>query len=62
MIKMTIGIDGSTGALQLGSTPPEPSMGVSALGAASLLRYRPARLGGCPVPTFMTYAVNFRLY
>jgi len=62
VIKMTIGVDGSTANLQLGSTPPETSMGVSALGAASLLRYHPARLGGCPVPTFMTYTINFRLY
>lgn len=62
VIKMGIREDGSTADLQLEGTPPDPSMGVSALGAASLLRYHPTRLAGCPVPTIMTYTVNFRLY
>ncbi|MBP6703656.1 MAG: energy transducer TonB [Vicinamibacteria bacterium] len=62
VVKMAIREDGSTGALQLDGTPPEHSMGVSALGAASLLRYQPALFGGCRVTAQMTYTVNFRLY
>jgi len=62
VVKMAIREDGSTGALQLDGTPPEHSMGVSALGAASLLRYHPTLFGGCRVTAHMTYTVNFRLY
>ncbi len=62
VIKMAIREDGSTADLQLEGTPPHPSMGVSALGAVSLLRYHPTRIAGCPVTVHLTYRVNFRLY
>jgi hypothetical protein len=51
------------GGVILGKRTPNSKggpMASSALGSLSLLRYEPTRIGTCPVPTIMTYTVNFR--
>jgi hypothetical protein len=57
----TVSEDGGVfGERILGEAPP-PQFQVSVLGAVSLLRYRPTRLGACPAPAITTYTVNYKL-
>lgn len=60
-VEFTVLEDGGVIDARLLDPPLGRQLGASALGAASLLLYRPTSLGECSVPTVMTYTVNYRL-
>jgi TonB family protein len=59
-VKLTILEDGAVVSPQLQDETRGYQLLSAALGPLSLLRYRPARLKGCPVPTLVDYTVRFQ--
>jgi TonB family protein len=60
-VEFTVLEDGSVRDPRLVGSPLGHQLEASALGAASLLLYRPTKLGECSVPTVVTYTVHYRL-
>lgn len=58
-VEFTILEDGAVTGVHLRNPPLGHQFEVSAMGAASLLRYSPAKLNGCGTVTNMTYTVRY---
>lgn len=59
--QFTVSEDGGVFGEHIVGEAPPPQFQVSVLGAISLLRYRPPRLGECPVPAITSYTVHYKL-
>jgi TonB family protein len=52
--------DGGVTDVRFQGPPLGRQLEASAVGAASLLIYSPAKVDGCPVPALLTYTVHYR--
>ena len=60
-LQMSILKAGAVDSIRPLGPPVGEQLLAAAAGAASLLLYSPAKIGGCPVPFMMTYTVNFKM-
>jgi TonB family protein len=60
-IAFTLMEDGGVADIRLLSPPVDQQLEASAIGAASLLLWVPARFGGCAVPSEITYGARYSL-
>jgi TonB family protein len=59
-VEFTILEDGAVTGIRLLGPPLGGQLEASAIGAASLLLYRPAKMDDCRIPAIMTYTVRYR--
>jgi protein TonB len=60
-LKIQVLPDGSVGETQLVKSTGDPSLDESAQKAVKQWKFKPGRLGGKPVPVWMTLSVKFEL-
>ncbi len=61
-LKLIVTEDGTVAGLEAGGEPIGFDLEKAAAGPLSLLLYTPSRIKGCPVPTTITYTIDFKLH